>query len=39
MHVFGGKVVATDGASSSSFSMPQAATARDDAVDHVVALE
>jgi two-component system chemotaxis response regulator CheB len=38
IHLFGGTVVATDEASSSSFSMPRAAIARDDAVDHVVAL-
>src|SRR3954463_10861205 len=39
IHAFGGTVLATDEASSSSFSMPQAAIARDDAVDHVVALD
>jgi two-component system chemotaxis response regulator CheB len=39
IHAFGGTVVATDEASSSSFSMPQAAIARDDAVDHVVPLD
>jgi two-component system chemotaxis response regulator CheB len=32
-------VVATDEASSSSFAMPEAAIGRDDAVDHVVALD
>jgi chemotaxis response regulator CheB len=31
--------VATDEASSSSFTMPRAAIARDDAVGHVVALD
>ncbi|MEA2184401.1 MAG: two-component system, chemotaxis family, protein-glutamate methylesterase/glutaminase [Solirubrobacteraceae bacterium] len=39
IHAFGGTVVATDEASSSSFSMPQAAIKRDDGVDHVVALD
>jgi two-component system chemotaxis response regulator CheB len=39
IHAFGGTVVATDEVSSSSFAMPQAAIARDDAVDHVVALD
>jgi two-component system chemotaxis response regulator CheB len=39
IHAFGGTVVATDEASSSSFAMPEAAIGRDDAVDHVVALD
>jgi two-component system chemotaxis response regulator CheB len=39
IHVCGGTVVATDEATSMSFSMPMAAIQRDDAVDHVVALE
>ena len=39
IHAFGGTVLATDEASSSSFSMPQAAIARDDAGDQVVALD
>jgi two-component system chemotaxis response regulator CheB len=39
IQAFGGTVVATDEASSSSFAMPQAAIARDDAVAHVVALD
>jgi two-component system chemotaxis response regulator CheB len=39
VHAFGGTVVATDETSSSSYSMPQAAIARNDAVDHVVALD
>lgn len=36
VHDFGGIVVAADEASSKEFSMPAAAIARDDAVDHVV---
>jgi two-component system, chemotaxis family, protein-glutamate methylesterase/glutaminase len=39
VHVCGGTVVATDEASSSSFSMPSATIERDGAVDHVVALD
>jgi two-component system chemotaxis response regulator CheB len=39
IHAFGGTVLATDEASSSSFSMPQAAIARNRTVDHVVALD
>jgi two-component system, chemotaxis family, protein-glutamate methylesterase/glutaminase len=39
IHAFGGTVVASDEASWSSFGMPRAAIARDDVVDHVVALK
>jgi two-component system, chemotaxis family, protein-glutamate methylesterase/glutaminase len=39
VHVCGGTVVATDEASSSSFSMPSATIQRDGAIDHVVALD
>lgn len=39
VHVFGGTVVATDEATSSSFSMPLATIERDGAIDHVVALD
>jgi two-component system, chemotaxis family, protein-glutamate methylesterase/glutaminase len=39
IHAFGGTVVASDESSSSSFGMPGAAIARDDVVDHVVALD
>jgi two-component system chemotaxis response regulator CheB len=39
VHRFGGTVLATDEASSSSFSMPSATIARDHAIDHVVGLD
>lgn len=39
IHVCGGTVVATDQASSQSFSMPLAAIEREDGVDHVVPLD
>jgi two-component system chemotaxis response regulator CheB len=39
VHHFGGIVLATDEASSASFSMPAATIARDDAIDHVVDLD
>ncbi len=39
IHVCGGTVVATDEASSQSFSMPLAAIEREDGVDHVVPLD
>lgn len=39
IHVCGGTVVASDEASSQSFSMPSAAIQREDGVDHVVPLD
>jgi two-component system chemotaxis response regulator CheB len=39
VHRFGGTVLATDAASSQSFSMPAAAIARDHAIDHIVDLD
>jgi two-component system, chemotaxis family, protein-glutamate methylesterase/glutaminase len=39
VHVCGGTVVATDEASSESYSMPLAAIEREDAVDHIVSLD
>jgi two-component system chemotaxis response regulator CheB len=39
IHAFGGTVLATDEPSSREFSMPLAAIKRDDAVDHIVALD
>jgi two-component system chemotaxis response regulator CheB len=39
VHHFGGTVLATDEASSQSFSMPEATIARDHAIDHVVDLD
>jgi two-component system chemotaxis response regulator CheB len=38
IHAFGGTVIASEEASSQSFSMPRATITRGDAVDHVVAL-
>jgi len=39
IHEFGGTVIATDEASSSAFSMPQATIERDGVIDHIVALD
>jgi two-component system chemotaxis response regulator CheB len=39
IHACGGTVLATDEISSASYSMPQAAIERDQAVDHIVALD
>ena len=39
VHVCGGTVVATDEATSETYSMPLATIERDDAIDHVVALD
>jgi two-component system chemotaxis response regulator CheB len=39
VHACGGTVIATDEATSSSFSMPSATIERDHAFDHVVALD
>jgi len=39
VHRFGGTVLATDEASSQAFSMPAAAIAREDVIDHIVDLD
>ena len=39
IHSFGGVVIASDEASSQQYSMPLAAIERDDAVDHILALD
>jgi two-component system chemotaxis response regulator CheB len=39
VHRFGGRVLASDEASSQSFAMPSATIERDGAIDHVVALD
>jgi two-component system, chemotaxis family, protein-glutamate methylesterase/glutaminase len=39
IHAFGGTVIASDRASSEPFSMPRATIERDNAIDHVLAVE
>ncbi|MGH3914011.1 MAG: chemotaxis protein CheB [Pseudonocardiaceae bacterium] len=38
IHHFGGQVIASDAATSTAFAMPEATITRDNAIDHVLAV-